>query len=107
MEAQRLRNMTTGKLHTEMRCIYQDLEFITGENGLMTHMLPRVMDAVRPWLKSKVDDERFWDGQYDPTHEGEFPLDPMGEAEKAAAFQRYAAMPDPLVGKNVTVVVTE
>ena len=107
MEAQRLRNLTTRKLHTDIQFIYEDLEFITGEKGLMTHMLPRVMDAVDPWLRSKVTDKRYWDGQYDPAHEGEFHLDPMDETEKAAAFQRYAAMPNPLAGKNVTVVVAE
>ena len=30
MDIQRLRNLTTGRLHTEMGHIYEDLELITG-----------------------------------------------------------------------------
>ena len=56
MDIQRLRNLTTGRLHTEMGHIYEDLGWLTGESGLMTHMLPRAMDAVRPWLEEKVTD---------------------------------------------------
>lgn len=41
------------------------LEIITGERGLMTHMLPRAARAVEPWLREHVTDPRFWDGEYD------------------------------------------
>ena len=51
MDIQRLRNGATGKLHTDIGHVYEDLEIITGEKGLMTHMLPRVCNAVRPWLQ--------------------------------------------------------
>lgn len=69
MNIQRLRNLTTGRLHTEIGHIYEDLGIITGETGLMTHMLPRAMRACEPWLREHVTDPRFWDGEYDPTED--------------------------------------
>ena len=104
MDIQRLRNITTGRLHTRMEHIYQDLGFIVGDDGLMTHMLPRVMRAVEPWLREQVTDPRFWDGEYDTTHTGEHPLRAMTPEENAAALERYAAMPNPLAGKKVIAV---
>jgi hypothetical protein len=84
MNIQRLRNLTTGRLHTEMSHIYEDLGWITGEQGLMTHMLPRVMDAVEPWLKESVTDPRFWDGEYE--------LPEPTKDERSVMFQRFKAM---------------
>lgn len=105
MDIQRLRNLTTGRLHTEMGHIYQDLEEIIGEKGLMTHMLPRVMRAVEPWLKEHVFDNRFWDGEYDTTHIGEITLPTPTAEERRLMFERYAAQPNPLVGKNVIGII--
>jgi hypothetical protein len=106
MDIQRLRNLTTGRLHTKMDDIYQDLGFIVGDDGLMTHMLPRVMRAVEPWLREQVQDPRFWDEQFDQTHIGEYPLRAMTPEESAAALKLYAAMPNPLDQKPVIVVYT-
>lgn len=83
--------------------LYQDLGFIVGEYELMTHMLPRVMRAVEPWLREQVTEPRFWDGEYDTTHTGEYPLRAMTPEENKAALERYAAMPNPLAGKEVIV----
>lgn len=104
LSAQRLRNLTTGRLHTEMGHIYEDLGTITGESGLMTHMLPRAMRAVEPWLREKITDARFWDGEFDQTHTGEIELPEPTEAERAAMFGRYKAQPNPLAGKTVIAV---
>ena len=104
MDIQRLRNLPTGKLHTQMQDIYEDLEFITRGGGIMTHMIPRVMRAIEPWLREQVKDERFWDGQHDPSHKGDFPLREMSVEENEAAMNRYAAMPNPLEGKQVIAV---
>jgi hypothetical protein len=105
MNIQRLRNLTTGKLHTEMGHIYEDLEWLTGQRGLMTHMLPRVLDAVMPWLRQHATCQRLWDGAYDPAHSGDFALPEPTAEDRAAMFSRYAAMPDPLVGKAVLEVL--
>jgi hypothetical protein len=104
MDIQRLRNLTTGRLHTDIGCIYEDLGMITGESGLMTHMLPRAIRAVEPWLRKHVTDARFWDGEYDTTHTGEFDLPESTAEDRAAMFERYKAQPNPLDGKKVIAV---
>lgn len=104
MDIQRLRNLTTGRLHTEMGHVYEDLGALTGEQGLMTHMLPRAMKAVEPWLREKITDKRFWDGEYDASHTGDFDLDePTKEAQKVF-LERFVEMPNPLADKDVIVV---
>lgn len=104
MDIQRLRNLTTDRLHTEMGHVYEDLEIITGQSGLMTHMLPRVLRAVQPWLREHVADARFWDGRYDVTHVGEYDLPESTEEDRAAMLERCRALPNPLAGKTVIVV---
>lgn len=104
MDIQRLRNLTTGRLHTEMGHIYEDLGWITGEQGLMTHMLPRALDAVKPWLEEHVNEPRFWDGEWDTTHTGEYELPEPTAAARDAMFERYKAMPNPLADKEVIAV---
>lgn len=101
MDIQRLRNLTTGRLHTKMEHIYEDLGIITGETGLMTHMLPRAMRACEPWLREQVKDARFWDGEYDTAHTGDFALPESTAEDRKAMFERYAAQPNPLAGKEV------
>jgi len=103
MDIQRLRNLTTRKLHTKMEHIYEDLGIITGEDGLMTHMLPRACVAVEPWLRQHVTDPRFWDDKYDPSHAGEIDLPTPTEADRKAMFVRYCEQPNPLAGKKVIV----
>lgn len=104
METQRLRNLTTGRLHTEMGHIYQDLEYITGMEGIMTHMIPNVMRAVDPWLREKVTESEYWNDEYEPHHVGDYPLEPMSETEKTGMLERYSALPNPLAGKKVMAV---
>ena len=106
IQIQRLRNLTTAKLHTEMSHIYEDLAGMTGAGTLMTHMLPRVLRAVKPWLQEHVTDARFWDGKYDTTHTGEIELPTPTIAERLLMLDRYREQPDPLDGKEVIGVVT-
>lgn len=103
MDIQRLRNLTTGRLHTEMRHIYEDMEAIVGES-LLTHMLPRALVAIEPWLRANAPDERLWNGQHDPSHTGDVELPEPTSEERAAMFDLYKAQPNPLAGKNVIVV---
>ena len=67
---QRLRNLTTGWLHTSILHIYEDLEIIYGEKGFMTHQLPFLCDQIKPFLKKQLPDQRFWNNAYDPNHTG-------------------------------------
>lgn len=96
---QRLRNITTGRLHTEVEHIYEDLGIITGQQGLMTHMLPRVMEAVRPWLKraTKSMDGRLWDGRFDDRHVGIVELPDPTVSDRASMFAIYKSLPNPLL----------
>jgi len=95
MDTQRLRNLTTGRLHTEMDHIYQDMELLTGMEGLMTHMLPNALLAMTPWLKEKVKDNRYWDDEYDTSHTGEYDITPMNNEEQKEVGKRYMALPHP------------
>lgn len=104
MDIQRLRNLTTGRLHTDISCVYEDLGSIIGQQGLMTHMIPRAMRAVEPWLKEHVTEHRFWDGEYDTTHTGEYELPEPTDSDRLAITERYMAQPNPLEGKDVVTV---
>lgn len=95
MEKQRLRNLTTGRLHTDVSFIYQDLEFITKEKGLMPNMLPNILRAVTPWLKENVTDSEYWDDEYRPELTGNCLITPMTEEEKKEFLARYEALPHP------------
>lgn len=99
MDIQRLRNLTTGRLHTDIGYVYEDLETIIGETGLMSHMLPRVMVAVKPWLLKHVTDQRFWDEEYDTTHTGEYVLPEPTKEDRNKMFELFKAQPSPLKGK--------
>ena len=100
MDYQRLRNLTTGRLHTEMDHIYEDLGYITGESGLMTHMLPGACKAVEPWLREHVKDDRFWDGEFDVSHVGDFDLPEPTANDRVEMFERYKKIPSLLAGRS-------
>jgi hypothetical protein len=105
MDIQRLRNLTTGRLHTKMDDIYQDIEWLVGESGIMTHMLPRAVRALEPFLKEQCPDEKFWLDEYDTTHTGTIDINPLS-AEQRGEFRRaYGALPNPLEGKTVIPVM--
>jgi hypothetical protein len=70
--------------------VYADIEFITGEPGVMTHMLPSALDALIPYLKSVATDERFWDGQYDASHLGEINVPEMDEEQKREFWRLFS-----------------
>jgi len=101
---QQLRNLTTGRLHTNMGDIYSLIDFITQSPGVMSHMIPRAIRAIDPWLRGKVTDERFWDGEYDPKHDGEIDLPHMTLDEKVDFWRMFNDQPDPLEGKQVVYV---
>jgi hypothetical protein len=95
MDIQRLRNLTTGRLHTKMEHIYEDIEYITGGKGIMTHQLPNACDAVQWWLKKHAPDPRFWDGEYDTTHTGDISIDPMNSEDQQTFWKNYGSFPSP------------
>jgi hypothetical protein len=69
-EAQRLRNLTTERLHTKMDDIYTDICLVMGLPSIMTHSLPAANKAIAPWLHKHVKEPSFWDGSYNPGLKG-------------------------------------
>lgn len=107
MDIQRLRNLTTGMLHTKVEHVYEDIEYLTNTSGLMTHQIPNAIRAIEPWLRQQVTKLRFWDGKCDTTHIGRFEIQPMTAKEKAEMLERFGAMRSPLTGKNVVCAVVD
>ena len=68
MDIKRLRSLTTGRLHTEITHVYEDIEAITRTPGLMTHQIPNAITALKPWLLENVTDTRFWDDNLSLIH---------------------------------------
>ncbi len=95
MDILRVRNITTGFLHTEMAHVYEDLHWLMG-HVLMTHMLPRAARAVTPYLKSVIVDPRFWDNQFDITHLGEVHVPKPKPIDQVEMMRLYDEQPDPL-----------
>ena len=95
ISSQRLRNLTTHRLHTNMSNIYEDIEWLCGESGLMTHMLPNMLEAATPWLRQYVTDERYWNGEYDPSHVEVLTLPTPTALEREQMWARYRALPSP------------
>ena len=95
-DIQRVRNMTTSILHTKMQDIYEDIESIVGEKGIMTHHLGMANNALQPFLKSHISDSRFFDGNYDVTHIGVIEIPEMNEYEKSDFWQLFGQQPNPL-----------
>lgn len=104
MDIQRLRNLTTGRLHTEIGHVYQDIEYLIGERGIMTHMLPRACRALDPILRARDLGERLWNDEYDVAHTGEIDVATLDANELSAFWEAYKAQPNPLAGKDVIAV---
>ena len=104
MDIQRVRNLTTGRLHTDIGCVYQDIEYLVGAEGIFTHMLPNASRALEPFLRKRITDPRFWEDKYDTTHAGEIEVAPLTEEEQKEFWQSYGALPSPLAGKDVIAV---
>lgn len=92
---QRLRNLTTGRLHTEIDDVKDDLGAIFGETGFVTHMIPNLLKAAKPWLRSIGLPERFFDGAADASHVGDITIPEPTDADRAAMWGRYRALPSP------------
>jgi hypothetical protein len=111
MNIQRVRNLTTGILHTQVSDIYEDIEAITGEEGIMMHQLGNANTALEPYLREILPDERYWNGQWDTEHTGEVDVPAMNDEQRSLFFERFGALPSPLanLGKDAVVlaVMTE
>jgi hypothetical protein len=93
IDIQRIRNLTTYILHTKMGDIYEDLEWFTGEKGIMTHQLPNICKAVTPYLAEHIKDSRFWEKKYDTEHIGTIDIPEPSEKDRELMIKRYKEMP--------------
>jgi hypothetical protein len=93
MQNQRIRNLSTGILHTKIQDIYEDIDYLVGSDGVMTHMLPNAAKAIKPYIEKFASDQRFWNSEFDQSHYGETEIPQMNDDEKAAFWQRYEALP--------------
>lgn len=93
---QRLRTLTTFRLHTEIDDVKEDLGRVFGETGFMTHMIPNLLIAALPWLQSIGLPERFFDGAADASHVGTITIPTPTDDDRAAMWERYRALPSPL-----------
>lgn len=94
MNIQRLRNITTGLLHTQMQDIYEDIDYLTGQPGVSTIILGPASKALEFYLRRYLTDERFWQDVYDPSHVGEVDIPPMDEEDQDKYFARLWARYD-------------
>lgn len=97
MDIQRLRNLTTGRLHTSMDHIYEDFAFFTGHD-FCTHQLPNALEALLPFLRKRVLEARFWDYKFDTTHVGQFAVKPLDADELNEFLKAFGKLRDPLFG---------
>lgn len=81
MDNQRLRNLTTGYLHTDTSFVYEDIEQLTNIS-VLTHEIPVFIESLIPFLRRKIKDDRFFDGKFDPTHIGKTRVVCLGKQEK-------------------------
>lgn len=56
-----LRNITTGRLHTDIGQVYKFIEEYTSEKGIMTHHIPSACPVIQEILKRHLSVEWFTD----------------------------------------------
>lgn len=95
IDVQRLRNLTTGRLHTGMAHIYQDIEWFVGAEGVMTHMLPRARRSLLPFLRKRLPDARYWNDTHDTGHTGEVEVTSLDATERATFWDSFRNAPFP------------
>lgn len=105
----KLRNVTTGILHTNIGDVYKFFEEYTGEEGIMTHHLPSAAKALEPILKRKLSDEWFTKEWIKEDLDKEATIEDLTQDERQeffTSFGEYAAnMWDKIKDKTVAVVI--
>lgn len=70
--------------------VEQDQGRIVIDPDSWPHIMEAVRDAVEPWLRAHVSDQRFWDGEYDTEHVGEYDLPVPTEKDRDDMLERYS-----------------
>ena len=69
IDNQRLRNLTTGILHTDISHVYADILKLTGEK-IYTHEITDKLPIIQAWLRTGLHKRMFWNNKLDQTHIG-------------------------------------
>lgn len=94
MDIQRIRNLTTGILHTKMEDIHEDIEYLVVTKGVTDNILYAANRALQPFLRERLSDQRFWNEALDYGHTGDIPLAPMTHDEQKCFWSRYRVYRD-------------
>ena len=87
----KLRNITSGILHTTIGDVYTFFEEYLGAKGIMTHQLPSAGKSIVPILKSKLSAEWFINEWQKEGLSEKVEIDDLTETEKADFWKQYDA----------------
>lgn len=87
---QRIRNLTTGILHTDLNDVLTDLKKICGPGMTSPLSIELSRKAVLPWLRAQGLDDRFWIKRRDTTHTGSTRLTIPTASDRAEIKDRIA-----------------
>ena len=85
----KLRNITTGILHTKMSDVYDFFEEYTGEEGIMTHLLPSAKLALMPVLRARLTEDWFNKEWVKTGLDEEVEISEMNEEEKKSFWTAF------------------
>lgn len=85
----KLRNITTGILHTSIGDVYEFLEQYTGAEGIMTHQIPSACRALEPIIKNKLPESWFVKEWIKVGLEAETDCPDMSENERKQFWESY------------------
>jgi len=89
MTNQRLRNLTTGLIHTNIADIKEDVAYFVGAEYTSSAILPKANKALYPFLEARLSDKHFFDKMYDVKHLGNTEVLPLDEVEMKLFIARY------------------
>lgn len=105
----KLRNVTTGILHTSMDDVYKFFEEYLGSDGIMTHHIPSAQDALLPILKTKLTEEWFDHSWLKENLDETIELPELTADEKETFWKAFevnaAAMWEKIAHKTIAVVI--
>lgn len=103
----KIRNVTSGILHTNIGDVYEFYDQYLDAPGIMTHHIPSAFKALQPILKNKLDDKWFTDEWIKEGLDEAYVIPDLTQEEKNAfwvSFGIYAGdLWDSIKDKTITV----
>ncbi len=82
MSFQRIRNLTTGMVHTKFKHVAQDIDGLMGDS-IFDATRPLVYRTIiKPHLRKYVKDGRFWKVEMDESHVGTMDIPTIEESKE-------------------------